>query len=324
LWGGVLGSLIATAIGILWFDLAPIYLLLFSFAQLIGFGSAQAATMAAEAHHRADVGLWINISGAVIRMSALGLFLMFGNRTLEQWSIVLFAAMVVWGAWSLLRVALSFGGVHARRPPSRHELRLGAGFVFVQTSSSGQTDVDKIVLNAYDLRADAGIYSPGYRIAEMATVPLVALVRATYAEFFRRGSTAVSEALSFARRLTLIAVGYGVVAGAALYVLAPLVEIIASEAVVEPVRWLAFIPLVKGLQYFPGNVLTGADHHQVRSWIIFVTFVVNVVGNLLFIPEHGWKAAALTTLGAESLFAVLLWTAVAVISRRERMERSGA
>ena len=66
------------------------------------------------------------------------------------------------------------------------------------------------------------------------------------------------------------------------------------------------VPLVKGLQYFPGNALTGADYHNVRSWIIFVTAMVNLIANLIFIPTYGWRAAAMTTLAAETLFAVLL------------------
>ena len=89
---------------------------------------------------------------------------------------------------------------------------------------------------------------------------------------------------------------------------------------VDVVRWLAFIPLVKGLQYFPGNALTGADHHNIRSWIIFATALVNLIGNLIFIPRFQWQAAAITTLVAEVLFACLLWIAVSVLARRERSE----
>ena len=177
------------------------------------------------------------------------------------------------------------------------------------------------MLGANDLKADAAIYSPAYRIVEMSTIPLIAVVRATYAEFFRKGASTVSEAMAFAKRLTAIAAGYGLAAGVALFLGAPLILLILDEAKygdsVEAVKWLAFIPLVKGLQYFPGNALTGADHHNVRSWIIFATALVNLVGNLAFIPRYGWQAAAVTTLIAEVLFAALLWTAVSILARRE-------
>jgi len=319
--GGLLGTAVATGVSALIFDMRTDIVIAFGIAQLVGFNTAQAATMMTEAHHRADVGLRINLSGGLVRLALLGIFYALGYDSVARWAAFLLIGMLAWGALSSWQVARAFGGRHRLVPPSQADLRHGIGFVFVQTSSSGQTDIDKIALNAYDLSNDAAVYSPGYRIAELTTVPLIALVRATYAEFFRRGASTVREAMSFARRLTAIAVGYGVVAGTALYLCAPLVLIILDEEKyaesVEVIEWLAFIPLAKGLQYFPGNALTGADHHNVRSWIIFGTAVVNLIGNILFIPSYGWKAAAVTTLIAEMLFAALLWGAVTVLANRE-------
>lgn len=318
--GGAIGTALATLISAVIFDVRTDVVIAFGLAQLVGFSTAQAATMMTEAHHRSDVGLRINLTGGVVRLVLLGLFVVLGYDDLARWAAFLLVGMLAWGALSAIQVARAFGGAHRFLEPNREDLRHGIGFVFVQTSSSGQTDVDKIVLNAYDLREDAAEYSPGYRIAELATVPLIALVRATYAEFFRRGSSTVAEAMAFAKRLTAVAVGYGVFAGLALFFGAPLVLWILPDSYadsVDVIRWLAFLPLVKGLQYFPGNALTGADHHNVRSWIIFVTAVVNIIGNLVFIPDNGWRAAAVTTLVAEVLFAALLWGAVTVLARRE-------
>lgn len=319
--GGLLGTAIATAISAAIFDVDLEVVIAFGIAQLVGFNTAQAATMMSEAHHRSDVGLRINLAGGVVRLALLGAFFLLGYDQLRQWAAFLLIGMLAWGALSAFLVARAFGGTHRIVAPSRSDLWHGLGFVFVQTSSSGQTDIDKIALNAFDLANDAAVYSPGYRIAELSTVPLIALVRATYAEFFRRGSSTVREAMGFARRLTAISAGYGIVAGIGLFLAAPLVLLILDDTdfaeSVDVIRWLAFIPLAKGLQYFPGNALTGADHHNVRSWIIFGTAIVNLIGNIVFIPMHGWRAAAITTLVAEALFAVMLWVAVAVLARRE-------
>ncbi len=319
--GGLLGTCVATLVGFALLDIRPIVAFAFGIAQLIGFNAAQASTMMTEAHHRSDVGLRINLTGGAVRLVLLLSFVLLGFDSLLQWSVFLFVGMVSWGVLSSLQVARAFGGTHRLLAPNREDLRHGFGFVFVQTSSSGQTDIDKFVLGANDLKADAAIYSPAYRIVEMSTIPLIAVVRATYAEFFRKGASTVSEAMAFAKRLTAIAAGYGLAAGVALFLGAPLILLILDEAKygdsVEAVKWLAFIPLVKGLQYFPGNALTGADHHNVRSWIIFATALANLVGNLAFIPRYGWQAAAVTTLIAEVLFAALLWTAVSILARRE-------
>lgn len=320
--GGVLGTVVAVIIALVFFaDTSPVVVGLFGLAQLVGFNTAQASAFMTEAHHRSDVGLRINVAGGVMRLVLLLVFFLMGATDLLTWSIFLVIGMVGWGLVSAVQVAKAFGGEFGLRAPSREDLRNGLGFVFVQTSSSGQTDIDKFILGASVREIDNAIYSPGYRIAEMATIPLVALVRASYAEFFRRGSKKISDAMTYARKLTFISAGYGIVAGVGLFIAAPLVTIILRNpelaGAVTVIRWMSFIPFVKGLQYFPGNVLTGSDRHSVRSWIIFGTAIVNVIGNVLFIPEFGWRAAAVTTLGAEFLLAGGLWVAVIGLARQE-------
>lgn len=318
--GGLLGTVVAVGVGAILYDTSLVVLALFGIAQLVGFNTAQASTMMTEAHHRSEIGLRINISGGIVRLAILGLFVLLGFDDLLTWSIFLLVGMVSWGLLSAVQVAREFGGGFGLRTPSREDLRNGLGFVFVQTSSSGQTDIDKVVLGANNLELDNAVYSPGYRLAEMSTIPLIALVRASYAEFFRRGSSTITEAMTFARKLTTLAVGYGIVAGIGLLIAAPLARLILPDRLDEAItviRWMSFIPLAKGLQYFPGNVLTGSDRHSVRSWIIFGTAIVNVVGNIIFIPQFGWQAAAVTTAVAEFLLAGGLWAAVLRLAKNE-------
>ncbi len=323
--GGAIGTLVAVLIAIIFFDgTSPLTVALFGVAQLIGFNTAQASTMMTEAHHRSDIGLRINIAGGVMRLVLLGTFFLLGFDDLRRWSIFLLAGMVGWGLVSAVQVARAFGGAFGLASPTREDLKNGMGFVFVQTSSSGQTDIDKFVLGtSEEFQLDNAVYSPGYRIADMATIPLVALVRASYAEFFRRGNSTVNEAMAFARRLTTVGAGYGLVAGIGLFIAAPLATIVIRNPelgeAVTVIRWMSFIPFVKGLQYFPGNVLTGSDHHGIRSWIIFGTAIVNVIGNVIFIPQFGWQAAAVTTFVAEFLLAGGLWVAVLRLAKAERV-----
>ena len=321
--GGAIGTVVAVVVAVVLFDDAsPVTVALFGIAQLIGFNTAQASTMMTEAHHRSDIGLRINVAGGIMRLVLLGTFFVLGFDDLFAWSLFLLAGMVGWGLVSSIQVARAFGGEFGLARPTREDLRNGFGFVFVQTSSSGQTDIDKIVLGATSFNVDNAVYSPGYRIAEMATIPLVALVRASYAEFFRRGSSTITEAMAFARKLTTVAVGYGALAGVGLLIAAPLAQLILKDDLNEAVtviRWMSFIPIVKGLQYFPGNVLTGSDRHGVRSRIIFGTAIVNVIGNVIFIPQFGWQAAAVTTFVAEFLLAGGLWFAVLRLARQERL-----
>jgi len=147
--GGFLGSSVATLVATLVLDVRPSIALAFGIAQLVGFNAAQAATMMTEAHHRSDIGLRINITGGVVRLSLLAAFWLVGDYSLGVWAMFLVVGMVAWGALSSIQVARAFGGAHYLERPSAEDLRHGFGFVFVQTSSSGQTDVDKLLLRRH-------------------------------------------------------------------------------------------------------------------------------------------------------------------------------
>ena len=316
--GGMVGSAVAVLLGLLLYETHPAAVVLIASTQMVSFGIAQAAGLMTEAHHRSDIGLRISLIGAFFRLIALGVFALAGRHDLITWSAMSFTAMLLWASFAAATVASELGGYNIVRWPSRADLRMGFGFVFVQTASSGQTDIDKVVLNAYELEADAGVYSQGFRVSELAVVPLIAVVRATYAEFFRRGENSIRGALAFARSLTIGAASYGIVAGVLLWFTAPLFAFILNEEeVADVIRWLSAIPFIKALQYFPGNVLTGSDHHHIRARLIAFTMITNLVGNLVLARQFGWRAAAGTTIVVELLFAVLLWGAVLWMARRE-------
>ena len=67
--------------------------------------------------------------------------------------------------------------------------------------------------------------------------------------------------MAFARRLLAPSLVYAVVVGVLMVLAAPLaVPILGSEFedAVPIVRWLGLLPLLRVLQYFPANALTGA------------------------------------------------------------------
>ena len=76
--GGVLGTAVAVIIAWLIYDVPLAIVWAFGLAQLVGFGTAQAATLMTEAHHRSDIGLRINIAGGVVRIGLLVLFVGLG------------------------------------------------------------------------------------------------------------------------------------------------------------------------------------------------------------------------------------------------------
>ena len=84
--------------------------------------------------------------------------------------------------------------------------------------------MDKPLLVRYGFETDAGIYGLAYRIVIVATLPVRAVLQASYATFFRLGKEGLDPALKLARRLLVPALFYSVGVGSGLWLLAPLAQ----------------------------------------------------------------------------------------------------
>ena len=117
--GGLAGTAVAVLIAWWRYDVELWIVVVFGFAQLIGFGTAQASSMMTEAHHRSDIGLRINVSGAIVRIALLGLFIGLGFERLSEWSLFLLTGMLTWGAIAAIQVARAFGCLLYTSPSPR-------------------------------------------------------------------------------------------------------------------------------------------------------------------------------------------------------------
>ncbi|MEM9655856.1 MAG: polysaccharide biosynthesis C-terminal domain-containing protein, partial [Actinomycetota bacterium] len=84
---------------------------------------------------------------------------------------------------------------------------------------------------------------------------------------------------------------------------APALTLVINDRFAEAedvIRFLAFLPIIKGFQFSFGNALTAAGTQQTRMWLTGIAAVGNLIGNAILIPTRGWQAAAMTTLGAEA------------------------
>jgi O-antigen/teichoic acid export membrane protein len=323
--GGFLGSGLSVALAAILFDVSWVTTFIIGLSQLIGLGLQQAAGMAAAAHGRAEVGLIINGLNTLLRIGAIVFFFYFvSEQTVDVWAQLLVVSSIAGTLITLIVIRRAFDGRLRLAVPTRGDLGLGAGFVFVDSANTAQADIDKVVLGGFGLDTDTGVYAAAYRIADLATLPLGALVRASYSEFFRRGSTTIAEAVRYARKLTGVSVTYGLCAGILLWVTAPLLEVIMGQEFddsVTALRWIAFIPAVRAAQFFPANVLTGADRQWVRARLMAVSAVLNLASNILLVPKYGWRGAASSTIATEVFFTISLW---ATVTRALRSERRGA
>ncbi len=321
---GPIGALVVLAIALVIYELSFVTILLISTSQLVSLALQHGAVMAAAALSRAEVGLYVNASNTLLRVVAILIFF-FGlsEHTIDSWAWFLFVAGAA-GSVSTIVVVRRFLGAKFRLvSPTRAEFTSGSPFVFVDLANTAQADIDKVVLGGYGLDEDAGAYAAATRVLDLANLPLAAVVRASYSEFFRRGSNTIEEAVKYAKKLTALAVTYGLFAGVGLWILAPSLTFVLGDEFVEAptaLRWLAFVPAVRASQFFPANTLTGTDRQWTRARIMSTTAVGNLIANLIFVPAFGWRAAAVTTIVTELVFSALLWIAV---NRALRNERDG-
>ena len=136
----------------------------------------------------------------------------------------------------------------------------------------------------------------------------------------RHGVEGVKGTLRFATRLLPLGMGYGALVGVGLLVLAPLLPwILGGEyaSVVQALRWLAPIPLLRVVQYFAADSLTGAGYQPLRSAIQIGVGVCTVGLNLVLIPRYSWLGAAWASGISSILMALAFWTALFYLKRRE-------
>ncbi len=287
--------------------------------QALGFVMAELVVAVGVASRSADVGLHARSAYTLARLLGLAGFILIGPRTLTS--------AVVWiGASSVLTVPLMqlivARHVNDKRPfarPTREDLTRGGGFMVNDAAFAFLTSIDRPLLLQNGYVVEAGNYSLGYRLAQVAAMPALAFIRVTDVEFFETGRQRPSRLRHLTLRRSMTGLLLSVPAAVVVYLSSDLISVLAGErfAPVEPVvRWLAALPILLVLQTMPANALSGLDRQRVRNGLLIAIAGVNLALNLLLIPDYGWEGTAAATLLSEALHAVALWTAMLVLTAR--------
>lgn len=283
---------------------------LLAFGEIALTGTAVGAVIFCEAIGRASLGTRIRVATSLLRLAALGSFLLLPAQSLRAWAVTSLVFALLAFVVGLLVLAAALGG-HAR--PSlvpRADVGRGLGFGANRLLVTAQNDVDKVILAANGMDLATGIYAAGYRIVTLSGLPLTGVVAGTLGRFFVAGEESLAVARTLAGRVTRVALLLTAPVGLALFLLAPLLTIVMGDDFgesVTAVRLLAFLPCVKAMQVFPANALSGADLHAQRVALLVATTLLNVMLNLALIPRYSWEGAVAATWVSELLLAALLW-----------------
>ncbi|MCG6550790.1 MAG: oligosaccharide flippase family protein [Candidatus Magnetominusculus sp. LBB02] len=255
-------------------------------------------------------------------ISIAGLSIFIELPTPLQWSYLYLISSVAGAVIAVYLVQRELGRPVFLLRGMMTEMREGFYFSISLAAQNVYNDIDKTMLTRLDSLSAVGIYGAAYRVIEVSFTPVRSLLYAAYARFFQHGQEGVKGSLSFAKRLFPVAGAYGLVVGIALICTAPLLPYVLGVEYVNAahaLRWLSPLPFLKAVHYFTADTLTGAGFQGVRSGIQAAIALFNVGINLWLIPVYSWRGAAWASIASDGLLAVLLLTALFVITNKKHI-----
>jgi O-antigen/teichoic acid export membrane protein len=266
----------------------------------------------------------VTTAGNLLRLAlALGLLHALGKASAKQWAIaslfVSFVAAVI--AFSI--VTRNFGW-----PQFSLSLlirRAQEGFVFAVSGSTTAVynDIDKVVLSHYGMNRANGIYSMAYRMINIGTMPVMAIVGAAFPRFFREGVKGIAATVPMARQLLKRTATIGLGISVALFLLAPLVPHLVGRSYAESVsalRWLCLIPFFRCFHLSAGDAIAGAGHQRYRLISQSIAAGGNLALNLYLVPRYSWLGAAWASLATDGALGMMNWGALYALRARHRAD----
>lgn len=289
-------------------------------ADLFFFRLTTSAGQAFQAFLKLDKTALLNIVPNALRAFAAILFTKLStNPSVTEWSYYYLISSFFAALLSFLLVQFLLGSPKPSLSVIQGEMTEGAYFSVSLSAQTIYNDIDKTMLARLSTLEATGIYAAAYRIIDVAFVPVRSLLAATYANFFKSGSSGIKGTLALSKRMLPKSTFLGLISALGLFFGAPIVPRILGEEYsnsVDAIRWLALIPLIKSIQYFGADTLTGAGFQKLRSVAQLLTAGLNVILNLYLIPIYSWLGAAWSSLISDGFLMISLWLMVFFLYRK--------
>ena len=178
------------------------------------------------------------------------------------------------------------------------------GWPYALGSASGKlyVDIDKLMLARISGLDVAGVYAAAYRVIDMASIPLAALLNASAPRVFRAGQKGIVASGRYVLKILPAPLLYAGAVGAAFFLLAGALPWLLGaqyENAVNALRWLAWLPLIGLPRSFMQHTLIGADKQMQYAFILTIGAMSNIGLNLMAIPAWGWRGAVGATYATE-------------------------
>jgi O-antigen/teichoic acid export membrane protein len=248
------------------------------------------------------------------------LFVTIHRATAYQWGVAVLLASTASAIVAVIWVRQKIGWPLVDLGRIGRHIGEGFGFSFAGSTQAVYNDIDKTMLSHYGFTAQNGFYSLAYRIVEFATTPVVALDVAMLPGYFRIQEGDFQQILSRMFKSLRFAVLGGLAAAVGTLLIAPLVPLAAGKGfsgAILALRWLCWLPVLRGVHRMSGIALTGSGHQSRRTVAQCAVAIFNIILNFFLIPRYGWLGAAWSSLASDGLLGVLNLGLVFQLCRRK-------
>lgn len=288
-------------------------------ADLFGGAAVLALAMLAQSTITVRAGQWVRTSGAMAKAFMLTVLWLLHAVTFTNIGLALLVGQIaVWAVWSVL-IAQRIGFFSAPGRPLRHHLSTAATFMVSVGSYAVNEEGDKPLMAASHFSVDAGRYAIAYRMARLAMVPLAAMESATHTQSVERGQRP-DEHVHRARKFTMVALAYGVVAVIGLNIFGPIMlRILAKnyQQAITQLRWLSPLVVLRGCRNFSDNGLLGLGQLRTRMMLNVASAVLALTLYVILIPRYSWRGALAATFITEITLVGASWFALHHFQIRE-------
>lgn len=323
---GLVGVLLTTAAAAMLFPAIPLVLIIAVAAAEFWFAGVVAAAanafQAAEDFRRAT-RVWFVLSAARLGGAAL-VVLLIHKPVATHWGIV----YVLSSGVAALIVALA---VNRHMGPPRRGAGPASrvkGFEFAVSLSSGSlsAEVGKMSLSRFDRLEVTGAYAAADRIIGVISVPILAVLCASYPRLHRAGLLGMRAAIRLCLPLLSVTLLYAFGAAVVAYFCAPLIEHflgIAYQQAIAACQFLCGLLVLRTLTSFAANCLTATNHQRWRSAAQVAGACLSATLAFTLVQNYSWRGVAVAALVSEAVLASLLWILIFTVAARERRTEQG-
>jgi O-antigen/teichoic acid export membrane protein len=268
----------------------------------------------------------LNLLTSLFRLLlACSMLLMMHHAIARQWAVAMLVISICAACAAFSIVTHRFGW--PRFEPRLLLTRSAEGFVFAVSGSttSAYNDFDKVMLGHYGMTVANGIYSMAYRVINIATMPIQSIEAAAFPRFFREGAKGLAAVQPLAVKILKRTVALGLAAAVGIFLFAPIIPFFIGKGFtpsVSALRWLCLIPLFRSFHLCAGDAIAGIGQQKLRLVCQLIAAGSNFALNLYLIPHYSWLGAAIASLLTDAGLAVLTWSMLLWLRRRERSHDS--